>query len=71
MNRGPTRTGCCDFCGAPRAEVLVLFRSKRGGMPPAICDGCVDQVADALTEARRSIVELPHGPRTIATGIAP
>lgn len=44
----------CCFCARPRTAVGWLFRSSLGGVPAAICDGCVRQFGAAL-----AIDELP------------
>lgn len=33
---------CCAFCAAKLDDVELMFVSRLGGLPPAICSGCVE-----------------------------
>ena len=45
---------CCSFCGRSRDQVNKLIQGRNGVF---ICDECVGECSDILTEANASMVE--------------
>ena len=52
MNSAPPRRHCCAFCGTGHEAAELLFVSWIGGLPAAICSGCVVGFA-AILDAYR------------------
>lgn len=42
----------CAFCAAELEQVELMFVSRLGGLPPAICSGCIERNMGVL-EAHR------------------
>jgi hypothetical protein len=53
-NRNPPLRHACSFCGHDINEVELLFRSQLGGLPAAICEGCIEPYHEVVTMHRHS-----------------
>lgn len=52
--KNPSRRPCCGFCGRDLADVELLFIGDIGGIPDAICDGCLTRYYEVVKLHRRA-----------------